>query len=170
MHPAFKHWLELVFKDDLRDGLLRSVGKRQGRVFDAQPGGELSGFAVKRNARTSARQAHHFAIAPAHAVVPTRAQSFHRRLLGREAGGVTLRTIRLRIAILDFSYREDAPQKTIAEALDRLPNARNLRNINACADDHSFLVYTLRLPQTILEAARSEERRVGKECRSRWSP
>src|SRR2546425_10294582 len=26
------------------------------------------------------------------------------------------------------------------------------------------------LPQTLLEPIRSEERRVGKECRSRWSP
>src|SRR3712207_9296967 len=36
-------------------------------------------------------------------------------------------------------------------------------------------IYTLRnyfqtVPASIEEAARSEERRVGKECRSRWSP
>src|SRR6516164_2926230 len=34
-----------------------------------------------------------------------------------------------------------------------------------------FLYYSLKLPKTIINGAiRSEERRVGKECRSRWSP
>ena len=38
----------------------------------------------------------------------------------------------------------------------------------AIADNHSHYVQTTGIPR--LRELRSEERRVGKECRSRWSP
>ena len=50
----------------------------------------------------------------------------------------------------------DIPEITLVAILD--------------ADKEGFLRSETSLVQTIGRAARSEERRVGKECRSRWSP
>ena len=36
--------------------------------------------------------------------------------------------------------------------------------------DPQAIIDILKLPQLVMPVARSEERRVGKECRSRWSP
>ena len=36
--------------------------------------------------------------------------------------------------------------------------------------DHEYKVQAVKLAKEIGGAKRSEERRVGKECRSRWSP
>src|ERR1017187_3469885 len=63
----------LAFENDLRDGLLRGVRKRECGVLYAQPGGELASLAVESNCGTSAWHAHNFTIAPAHTVVPPRA-------------------------------------------------------------------------------------------------
>src|ERR1700678_2229336 len=107
-------------------------------MLHAEFGGKLGGFAVERNCRASARQARHFAIAPAYAVAPARAQSLHGRFFSREARGVALHAIGLRIAIADFASGEDALYKALAKAFDRLPDARNLCDIDAGADDHNY--------------------------------
>jgi hypothetical protein len=69
-------------------------------------------------------------------MAPARAQSLHGRFLGGEACGATLFAIGLRLAIADFPCRIDALQKAVAKARDRLPGARNLRNIDTRADDY----------------------------------
>ena len=53
------------------------------------------------------------------------------------------------------SYRE-----TLLDALKNPDEAAQY--LNACLEDEDVRVFLL--------ALRSEERRVGKECRSRWSP
>src|ERR1017187_466300 len=60
----------LVFENDLRDGLLRGVRKRQCGILHAQLGGKLAGLSVKSDGRTSARHAYDFAIPPAYTVAP----------------------------------------------------------------------------------------------------
>jgi hypothetical protein len=118
-------------------------------ILHAQPGGNLAGFSVKSDRRTSARQAHNFAIPPAHAVAPARAQSLHRRFFGGETRGVALHPVCLRVAVASFARRINALQKAVAKAFDRLPDARNLRDVDACADDHIFssLPYSSRSPR-----------------------
>jgi len=134
----------LIFENHLRDGLLRGVRKRQCGVLDAQLPGKLSGFTMKGDSRTTAGLANNFAIPPAHAVAPTRAQSLHRRFFRREARGVALDAVCLGVAIADFARRKDSLQKPVAKARNRLPDAWDLRNVNACADDH--ILETLQQP------------------------
>ena len=45
----------------------------------------------------------------------------------------------------------------------------NSINTELNPDDGSVLLY-LQTPNNLIVPSRSEERRVGKECRSRWSP
>ena len=45
----------------------------------------------------------------------------------------------------------------------------NLKRCDIESDDLKLVARAL-LPPEIMEGSRSEERRVGKECRSRWSP
>ena len=39
-----------------------------------------------------------------------------------------------------------------------------------CSDDDEKMEVVISFENQLTEAERSEERRVGKECRSRWSP
>src|ERR1700680_8014 len=94
---------DLGFQDNLRDGLIDSVRNGEGGVFHSEPGREFRSPPVKNNVRASPRQAHNFAIAPPHSVVPARSQSFHRSFLGRKAGGVTLHAVGLRFTIADLA-------------------------------------------------------------------
>src|SRR5271155_5725427 len=100
--------LGLTFEYDLRDGLLGRVRERQCGMLHAQLGGDLAGFSVESDGRTSTRQARHFAIPPADAVAPARAQSLHRRFFSREASGVALGAVGLGIAVVDFARGVDA--------------------------------------------------------------
>ena len=59
--------------------------------------------------------AHDFYLAPSDVAVPSRAQRFHRRLLGGEARGVALVAREAaRLAVLDLAGREDAGAKALA--------------------------------------------------------
>src|SRR5580658_3939143 len=110
----------LTFEYDLRDSLLGGVRKRQRSVLHAQPRCDLAGFSMKSHGRTSTRQARHFAILPAHAMAPARAQSLHRRFFRGEACGIALGAVDLGITVADFARCIDAMQKAIAKARDRL--------------------------------------------------
>src|ERR1700729_2290298 len=93
----------LAFENDLCDSLLRRVRKRKSGVLYSQSGGNFGGRSVKGDGRTAARQAHDLAIAPAHAMIPARAQSLHGCLFGGEARGITFRAVCLRVAVVDFA-------------------------------------------------------------------
>src|ERR1700683_1116293 len=114
---------------------------------------------MKGYGRASAGHARDFAIAPAHAVAPTRAQSLHRRFFGGEARSIALHAVGLGVAIADFALCIDSLQKTIAEARNRLPDARNFGDVNACADDHIFCAVVLRP-----EAMRSRAAATAASC------
>src|SRR5271156_5812063 len=103
----------LAFENHLCDGLLGGVRERERSILHAESGGKLCCLSMKRNRRAPARQACDFAIAPAHAVA--------------------LHAFGLRIAIADPARRKNALYKAIAKAFDRLPDARDLRDIDACA-------------------------------------
>src|SRR5690554_8117158 len=49
-------------------------------------------------------------------------------------------------------------------------NIKNYKHINKKRSRSSFLLLNYCLMRPYLHQSRSEERRVGKECRSRWSP
>src|SRR5712691_10224302 len=136
----------LVFENDLRDGLLRGVRYRKCRILHAQLGGELARLSMKCHGGAPARQAQDFTIAPAHAVIPACAQGLHSRFFRGKAGGVALHAVCFGIAVAPFALRVDAPQKAIAKAFNRLPNARNLRDVDACANNHISPGYSSRSP------------------------
>ena len=48
--------------------------------------------------------------------------------------------------------------------------ALTLAGCGGSSDDSSTYTYSSELDIKNLDSSRSEERRVGKECRSRWSP
>jgi hypothetical protein len=83
-----------------------------------------------------ARHADDFAISPAHAMIPARAERLHRRFFGGEPCGITLHSIRLGIAVTALARGKDPLQKSFSEAINRLPDARDLSDIDACADNH----------------------------------
>src|SRR5206468_11349042 len=98
--------------------------------------GELSRLAVKGHGGSASGQADHLAIAPPHAMIPARAQSFHGRFLGGEARGITLHAIGLGIAIPNFSGSINALQEALPETLDGLADAGNFGDVDARAYDH----------------------------------
>src|SRR5947209_19877883 len=106
------------------------------RVLYGKTRGELSGFAMKCHGRASAGQARNLAVAPTHAMIPACAESLHRGFLGGEARGITLKTIRFRVAVADLAWGENAVKKTLAEALDGLTDAGYFGNVDARAYDH----------------------------------
>src|SRR3712207_9468541 len=82
----------------------------------------------------------------------------------------------------DYTIYNDIskPLIRLLKALQRMSNTTIIRRINALIDefelsrtrDHGFAFYggDANLGVSVYNRQRSEERRVGKECRSRWSP
>ena len=68
-----------------------------------------------------------------------------------------------RIFATSRSEMENIMIKNVLEYLEQ--SAAKSPDKTAVADEHNAFTY-----QELLDNARSEERRVGKECRSRWSP
>jgi hypothetical protein len=120
--------------------LLGGVGDGEGDVFRPQLFRDCGCLAMKLNGGTLAFAAHDFNIAPADAMVPSRAQGLHAGFFGGEAGGVTLKTVGLALAVLDFAFRKDATKEAVAEAFDALANAVDFGDINAGAEDHANIV------------------------------
>src|SRR6476661_5112733 len=92
----------LVLQNHLRDRLFLGVRNGKSCIFHPELGGELSGFAVKCHGGPASGHADHLAIPPAHAMIPSRAQSLHRSFLGGEARGITLNSVSLGIAIANL--------------------------------------------------------------------
>src|ERR1700722_15263707 len=131
----------LAFQNDLRDGLFGGVGYRKCGVLHAQLRREFVGFSMKRHCRPSTWHADGFTILPPHPMIPSRPQSFHGRFLRCEAGSIAFDAVGFGIAIAPFPLRINTIQKAIAKAFDRLPDARNLCDVDACANDHIFLLF-----------------------------
>src|ERR1700676_2117105 len=125
----------LAFENDFCDGLFCGVRYRKCSISHAQLRRKLAGFSVKRDRRSTARHADNFTILPAHAVIPSRPQGFHGRFLSSETRGIALHAVGFGIAIAPFTRSINALQKALAKAFDRLPNARNLCDVNASAND-----------------------------------
>ncbi len=123
----------------MRDGLFRGVRKRKRSVHSAEPGCELSGFAMESNGRPASGFAAHFHVTPAHTVVPACAESLHGSFLSCKARGVTLHAVGLRFTVTDFAFGEDSMQETIAMTRYGLSNARDFRDVNSGPDDHEEL-------------------------------
>src|SRR5882724_189185 len=133
----------LTFQDHLGDGLLGGVGKREGDMSCAQPGGEFGGLAVESNGRATSGLARDFDVAPAYTVVPSGAERFHGGLLGGKAGGVTLDPVGFGIAVADLALGEYAVEEPVAVAGQGERNARDFRDVDAGANNHERYVSTI---------------------------
>src|SRR5436305_4331431 len=127
-----------ALQNHLRNGLLFRVRDRKRGIFDSELGGELSGLAVESHCGASSGHTDNFAVAPAHSVIPAGAERFHGRFFGRESRRIALHAIRFRVAVTDFSGREDALEKSDAKALNGLADARNFSDIDTSADNHDL--------------------------------
>src|ERR1700720_1268670 len=90
-----------ILEDDLRNRLFSGVRERQRNVSGAEFGSEFSGFAMKSDDRAAPGLATHFDVAPAHAMIPSCAKSFHGRFLGSEARRITFHAVGLRLTVAD---------------------------------------------------------------------
>ena len=79
---------------------------------------------------------------------------------------VDLRTITLNVPPQEVITKDNVPVRVNAVAYFRIIDPKA-----AIVQIENFMVATSQIAQTTLRSVlRSEERRVGKECRSRWSP
>ena len=69
-------------------------------------------------------------------MIPARAQSLHGSFLGSEARGIAFEAVGLWSRSSGSLRGVNALQKALAEALDGLADARNFRDVDACAYDH----------------------------------
>src|ERR1700693_639162 len=102
----------------------------------AQARGKLGRFAVECNGGPASGLTRDFDVAPAHAVVPSRAESFHASFLGGKAGGVAFHTIGLGVTITDLAFGKHAMEEAVAVAGQGLSDAWNLGDVDAGADNH----------------------------------
>src|SRR6266852_4054857 len=91
---------------------------------------------MKAHRRTPSRHPNYFTIAPAHPVIPSRAQRLHRRFLRSKSRRIALDAICLGIAIANFALSKNSPYKAISEALNGVANAGNFGDVDASANDH----------------------------------
>src|SRR2546425_10517406 len=82
---------------------------------------------------------------------------------------VDLPTVTVRVELPGASTEEIETQVTqrLEEQINTIQGVQELRSIST--PGNSLIIVTFVLSRAI-DVARSEERRVGKECRSRWSP
>ena len=64
----------------------------------------------------------------------------------------------------------DILEKVLAKPIEPIESEEDLFNNELLFEEKKDKGKYLWIPQVIAVVARSEERRVGKECRSRWSP
>ena len=69
-------------------------------------------------------------------MVPAGTKRFHRRFFRSETSGITLATVRFRLAVVHLSFGEYAVQKALPVTLNRIGNPRNFSNVDARAYDH----------------------------------
>ena len=76
-------------------------------------------------------------------------------------------------AFQEFSQRYAEPKEMGDQFVTRearLQDTKNRQNSIEISDESELHYEWKRKQEEVIESARSEERRVGKECRSRWSP
>jgi hypothetical protein len=94
---------------------------------------------MESNRWAASRLAAHFDVTPAHAMIPSGAESLHGRFLGSETRGITFHAVGLRLTVADFALGENPLKEAITVARNGLRNTRNFGNVYARADDHGGL-------------------------------
>src|SRR5579862_49787 len=125
-----------VLEDDLRNRLLGGMRDRKRRIRNAELSGKFTGPTMESNRRTPPRRSGNLTITPANAMIPARSQRLHRGLFRRKARRIPFNSIGLRVAVFPLALGKNALQETLPEAFDRMPDARDLRNVDACTDNH----------------------------------
>jgi len=82
-----------------------------------------------------------FDVFPLHACSPTCAKRFECGFFCGEACGVVYFGLTAFLAVLDLTFCIYSIQESIAEALDRIPNAIILNNVDAYTGNHSLTCY-----------------------------
>ena len=85
----------LAFEDYVGQSLVGGVSQREGDVFCAEAGGDGGGLSVELNGWALAFGTDDFNVAPADAVIPPGSESFHARLLWRQSGQRSFRSVQL---------------------------------------------------------------------------
>ena len=109
------------------DGQLR----RLAADFGEAPGST----AVQLQLRGAAGPADDFDVTPQHVLRTAGAERFHRGLFRRKPAGEVNRRMAPAHAVGDFAVGENTLPESIAVALERRDDARNLRGVKAKADD-----------------------------------
>src|SRR5580698_924134 len=105
---------------------------------DRRNGGQpLGGAPGERHGRRARAQVHHPHITPEHAAAQAGAQRLGAGLLGGEALGVAARPVGLALGASPLDLGEDAAGKPLAEALERLLDAADVREIGPQANDQA---------------------------------
>src|SRR5580765_905565 len=110
------------------------MGNGEERGACAKGGKATAGPAMKLQLRRSAAP-DDLDVAPEHLLRVTGAERFHRGFLCREAPRKMVRRIAPALAIGDFAVCEDAVQETISVSFDCRGDARDIRGIEAKAND-----------------------------------
>jgi hypothetical protein len=128
-----------TFENHLRNRLLSSVRERKRDMDCSQLRRKLSGLTVENDRGPSPGLTRHFNITPAHAATPSRSQRFHSGFLGGKTSGVALNAIGFGIAVADLSFGKHALKKAVAMPRNGLRDTRDLRNVDAGANNHERL-------------------------------
>src|SRR5579859_1122913 len=91
---------------------------------------------MELQARSATRLARHLNLQPGNAVTDARAKRLGCRLLGGKTGCEALGGIFLAQAIGLLARRENAVQKAVAKAGNRLLDARHFRQIDSGSNEH----------------------------------
>jgi hypothetical protein len=121
--------------NDLSEGERIGVRDGQLRRLAADPVEAPGRTALQLQLRRPAGPADDLDVTPQHALRVAGAERLHRRFLGREPAGKMDRRMAAAHAVRDFAVGEDAPSESIAVALERRGDARNLRGIESQTDD-----------------------------------
>ena len=107
------------------------------RVADAEAGGDLGGAAGEMQRGALAGQAQDLDLAPGDAAADAGAEGLGGGLFGGEAGGEALGgSLLFLLAVGDLGRRVDAAEEGVAEAGERVLDARDLDHVGAEAEDH----------------------------------
>jgi len=86
-------------------------------------------------------QAFNLDVFPLHSCGPTGAEGFEPRFLGRKTCGEMNLGLSTFLAVLDLTFCIYSVQETIAETLDRVPDAVILNDVDADAGNHQEICY-----------------------------
>ncbi len=106
--------------------------------------------AVEYEGRRPVR-AHHFDVAPPHLSGVPRAECLHRRFLRREASGKMNSRCTALLAVRDLVAGEDPLEEALAVSLDHTGDARDIRGVEAQANDGGHANMILPPPDTAFE-------------------